>query len=158
MKSHRDGTKRRAKTLRAWTYEEACKALPYISSVLRTVRDHRINALQHDRTAQQLARRPGRPNRDDLIAHEEAVASARRANDQFREALVELHALDIYCLDPIAGTAVIPFVHDNQLAWFLFDLFAEQPIRFWRYHTDPLDTQRPLAEALADPSSGTLSA
>jgi hypothetical protein len=150
MKGHRDGTKRREKTLRAWTYEEALKALPYITSIMQSLRESHIEAKQHGRTAEQLARRPGRPNCDAIIAHADAVAEARQAKDQFREALAELHALDVYCLDPIHGTAVIPFVHDSQLAWFLFDLFDDQRIRYWRYHTDPLETRRPLAEALED--------
>jgi hypothetical protein len=46
--------------------------------------------------------------------------------------------------------AWIPFSHDNQLAWFVFDLFDTEPIRYWRYQTDPLETRRPVSEVSSD--------
>ena len=76
------------------------------------------------------------------------------ARDRYREAEEELHRLDVYCLDPIRGEGVIPFAHAEQLAWFLFDLFDSPPIRFWRYHSDPLDVRRPIEEALVPPKEG----
>ena len=59
---------------------------------------------------------------------------------------MRLQAIDVYCLDPIQGLALIPFVHDKQLAWFVYDLFDAEPLRFWRYHEDSFETRRPLAE------------
>ncbi len=150
MKSHRDGTKRRPRTLRAWTYEEARKALPYVTSIMSNLREYRLEALQHDRTAKELARRPGRPDRATIIAREDAVSTAQQVDARYQESLEELHSLDVFCLDPLRGEAVIPFAHNEQLAWFLYDLFDDTHIRFWRYHTDSLETRRPLAEALAD--------
>ena len=47
---------------------------------------------------------------------------------------------------------MVPFIYNGQLAWFVFDLFDDSdPLRFWRYHQDPLETRRPIAEALAEP-------
>jgi hypothetical protein len=155
MKANRNGTKGRVQTLRVWTYDQVCKALPLITSIMRSVRERRIEAQLYDRRAEQLANLPGRPDRRTLIAHDEAVRESRRAREAFREVLTELHAFDVYCIDPIHGQAVIPFLHDQQLAWFLFDLFDDPSIRFWRYHTDSLETRRPLAEALTESDEST---
>jgi hypothetical protein len=81
---------------------------------------------------------------------QQAAAEARAAHERYLEAREELEGLGIACLDPNQGTAWIPFSHDNQLAWFVFDLFDGEPIRFWRYQTDPLETRRPVAEIAAD--------
>ena len=46
--------------------------------------------------------------------------------------------------NPTRGQALIPFVHQEQLAWYIFDLFDPKLFRFWRYQTDPEDTRRPI--------------
>ena len=46
--------------------------------------------------------------------------------------------------DPGRGVALVPFLQDNQPAWYVFDLFDSQPIRSWRYQSDPEATRRPL--------------
>jgi hypothetical protein len=38
----------------------------------------------------------------------------------------------------------VPFVHDEQLAWYIFDLFDAPAFRFWRFQSDPEDTRRPI--------------
>jgi hypothetical protein len=146
MKRNQKGTKRRRRQIRVWSIEQARAALPYLSSVVRSLREHRLEAVTQHRTAEQLAQRPGRPDRDSLIAHAESVKAAEQADERFREALAELEALDIYLIDPVAGQALIPFAHDENLAWYVYDAFDPEPLRFWRYHSDPLDTRRPLAE------------
>jgi hypothetical protein len=130
--------------LRVWTFAEARAAAPYITSVVRSLREHGLEALAQHRAAQRLAERPGRPDRAALIAQEECAAEARRAEERFRSAAEELKALDVYSLDPLQGQALVPFLHDGQLAWYIFDLFDEQPFRFWRYQSDPDETRRPL--------------
>jgi hypothetical protein len=127
-----------------WTYTEAQAAIPYISSVVRSIREHALEALAQARIAQRINNRPGRPDRDTIIAHEEAAKSAREADEHFRDAVAELQALDVYCLDPIQGQALVPFVHDEQLAWYIFDLHEPQAFRFWRFQSDPEDTRRPI--------------
>ncbi len=49
-------------------------------------------------------------------------------------------------LDPVHGQALVPFVHEEQLAWYVFDLFDPQPLRFWRFQSDPDETRRPLTQ------------
>lgn len=139
--------KRRIQFIPVWTFNQVQHALPYIASIMRSLREHRLAALSHDRTARRLADLPGRPDRSTLIAHEEAVREAREADERFHDALEELHTLDIYCLDPARGEALIPFAHEQQLAWFIFDLFEPSYIHSWRFHTDPLETRHPLTDA-----------
>jgi hypothetical protein len=61
-------------------------------------------------------------------------------------------ALDIYSLDPLKGIALIPTVHDQRLAWFVYDLFDAEDIRFWRYHDDALEARRPIADLAERPT------
>ena len=82
-----------------------------------------------------------------------SLSEMHAANERFEAGLQELLDLNVYCLDPVHGLALLPFAHADQLAWFVFDLFEPDPLRFWRYHTDPLATRRPLSELEATPGS-----
>ena len=144
--------KRRRRILKLWTHAQAQTALPYIASVVRSIREHRLEAQQYHLTAERLARQPGRPGRTAIIAQEEAVRDAERADERFQKAVRELHIIDVYCLDPMQGLALIPFVYENQLAWFVYDLFDAEPLQFWRYHADSFETRRPLAELDSKPA------
>jgi hypothetical protein len=155
MKRNQKGAKRQRRQVRVWTLDQARTALPYLSSVVRSLREHRLEAVTQHRNAERLARRPGRPDRDTLIAHSEAVKAADAADGRFREALDELQSLDVYVLDPIAGQALIPFVQDEELAWYVYDAFDPEPLRFWRFHTDPLETRRPLSEVRGEEQERT---
>jgi Uncharacterized conserved protein (DUF2203) len=142
----RRSTTRHSQRNRVWTYDEAKTALPYIASIVCSLREHRIDALARDQEARRLAAKPGRPDRAAIMAQEDAVQEARRASDRFEEALEELNAQDVNCLDPIRGQALVPFAHGDELAWYVYDLFEGDELRFWRLHSDPLDTRRPVAE------------
>ena len=143
MKRNSKG-KAREKTIQVWTYDQARGAVPYLTSVVRSLREHAVKALALQRQARQLAAKPGRPDRNDLIAQQEVERQAREAETRLQETIDELHALDVFSLDPTGGLALVPFVHDEQLAWYVFDLFDSQPFRFWRFQSDPDDTRRPV--------------
>src|SRR3954471_17860729 len=113
MNRHPNKAKKQRRTIRPWTYDRAKAALPYLRSVVQSVRDHRLQAQTHSLRAARLAGRPGRPDRDTLIAREEAGRAADRAQEAFDDALAELNRLDVYCLDPVNGQAFIPFVHED---------------------------------------------
>jgi hypothetical protein len=135
--------------VRAWSFDEARKAVPYIAAIVRSLREQRLEASSRDIHARKLADRPGRPNRHQIIEQAEEGRLAREADEKFDANLAELNALDVYCTEPLRGEAYIPFVHDQKLAWFIFDLFDEEDhVREWRYHDDPDETRRPIAEAL----------
>jgi hypothetical protein len=117
---------------------------------MRPLREAKLEAQQQHLTAKRLALRPGRPDRVTLTAREDALHAAKQADDRFHELLEELHTLDVYCLDAVQGLALIPFAKDNQLAWWICDIFDAQPLRFWRLHRDPLETRRPIPEAVTE--------
>jgi hypothetical protein len=144
VKRHPKGDKQRTETIQVWTYTQAQAAAPYVGSIVRSIREHALEALLHHRTFRRLSDRPGRPDRSAIIAQKEAEEQARRADDRFHEAVNELEELDVFCLDPIQGQALIPFVLDEQLAWYIFDLHDAVPFRFWRFQSDPEDTRRPV--------------
>ena len=82
-----------------------------------------------------------------LIEEQELRRDLHKGESEYQAALDELQELDIQPLDVSQGTALVPFVHDEQLAWYVFDLFDSQPIRSWRYQSDPDETRRKLTAA-----------
>jgi hypothetical protein len=152
MNPNQKGAKKSQKGLRLWSHTRALAALPYVRSVLCSLREHRLEAQQQRRNARRLAERPGRPDRAALVAQQDAVQESQRADLRYEEALKELQALGVTCLDPIKGQALFPFVHKKRLAWFLFDLFETEPLRFWRYQDDAEDVRRPVNVSEGDAS------
>ena len=140
-----------------WTCAQVEKASPYLASMLRSLRESLLDAKQHSLAAERLERRPGRPNRASRIAHAEAIRDASRARDGLREGIEELQSLGINCLDPLRGEALVPFINAEHLAWFIYDLFAEEPVRHWRFHTDPLEMRRPIETIGNQPPAQTSS-
>ena len=145
MKRSKD--RKSSHTLRLWAFEDAQAAVPYISSVVRSLREHHLEILTKRRELQALTERSGRPDRKALIAEQDARRDLQKAESEYQNALGELEELDIQPLNASQGTALVPFVHDDQLAWYVFDLFDAQPIRSWRYQTDPDETRRKLTAA-----------
>jgi hypothetical protein len=145
MSRRSNGAKsRRQASLRVWTFTQAEAAVPYITSVVRSLREHALAALTARRRVLALEARPGRPDRAALIERQDAQRDCDAAEHAARDAADELAALDVLCLDAVKGHAAIPFVHDEQLAWYVFDLFDVPPLRFWRFQSDPADTRRPI--------------
>jgi hypothetical protein len=132
-------------TLRLWTLAEARAAAPYIASVVRSIREHALDARNQRRQLEALSEKPGRPDRTALIAWDDISRQLVRSEDQFRDATEELESLDVYCLDPIQGQGLVPFVHEEQLAWYIFDLFDTSYFRSWRYQSDPEEMRRNLS-------------
>ena len=147
---------RRKQVLPVWTYLQAEQASPYLRSILRSLREHRLEQLGHELRAKRLAARPGRPDRTTLIAHEDACRDARAASERFHDDLQELQGMGVYCQDPVRGQALLPFVHGQLLAWMVFDLFEEPSLHSWRYHSDPEQMRRPIVEVAEKPSEWTL--
>lgn len=143
---------RSMKAIRLWSYDEATKAVPYLHSVLGSLREHWLEALSQQRSSELLAKAPGRPTREQLLRREEHAAGQERAEGRFNAALEELMRIDVYLLDPVRGIALIPFRHEDDLAWYVFDQFDAGGLTGWRYHNDPLEECRPLVGA--GPASG----
>jgi hypothetical protein len=147
VSSHSRRTKRTRHTLRLWAFDQARAAVPYITSVVRSLREHALAVQSLQRRLDALENRPGRPDRAVLIERDELRRERGRAEDDLQQATEELEALDVYLLDALRGLVLVPFAHDDQLAWYVFDLFDDQPIRSWRYQSDPEETRRKLTAA-----------
>jgi hypothetical protein len=131
-------------TPRLWTLEEAQAAVPYFSSVARSLREHYLEILAKRREVQMLKGRHGRPDRKALIEEQEARRDLEKAEQDYQDAFKELCELNVYPHDPGQGMALVPFIQDDQWAWYVFHLFDSQPIRSWRYQSDPDETRRAL--------------
>ena len=131
-------------TPRLWTLEEAQAAVPYFCSVARSLREHYLEILAKRREVQLLAERHGRPDRQALIEEQEARRDLQKAEQDYQDALDELRELNVHPHDPGQGMALVPFIQDNHWAWYVFHLFDSQPIRSWRYQSDPDGARRAL--------------
>jgi hypothetical protein len=129
-----------------WDYAAALKAVSYFRAVVRSLREHWLETQRARRQIEWLDARPGRPDRQTLIRRAEAARDVEQARGDFAETLAELKLLDVYCLDPAQGLALIPFRRGDDLAWFIFDLFAPTGVEFWQLDTDPPETRRLLTE------------
>jgi hypothetical protein len=133
------------KVLRFWTYDEARLAYSYIRSVLHSIREHWLEKQQQRQRARRLANIPGRPGRVVLVELAEAGRAGDVAQDELDSAIEELQVIDVFCIDPVRGQAIIPFMYGDRPAWFHVDLFSEE-IHHWRFASDPLELCRPLRQ------------
>ena len=131
-------------TPRPWTFEAAQAAVPYFSSVARSLREHYLEILTKRREVQRFTERQGRPDRTALIEEQEARRDLHKAEQDYEDALEELSELNVHSLDPGQGMALVPCIQDNQPAWYVFHLFDSQPIHSWRYQSDSGKTRRAL--------------
>jgi len=148
MKRRNKKKERALRTIRLWTLPEAEKALPYLHSITGSLREHWLEALNQREILRQLTSKAGRPDREAILAQQAAELSQSDAEDRFGDALKELMKIDVYLLDPVQGLAFIPFNKDDELAWLVYDLFEQDGLKTWRYHKDPMETRRPISEAL----------
>ena len=133
-------------TLHLWTYEAARRAVPYLRAIVRSLREHWLHVQSVRRQIQRLDSGPGRPDRQTLIRRAVAVQELDQADRKLEETFDDLQAIDVYCLDPVQGLALIPFSKGDELAWYVFDLFSKQGLEGWRFRGDPLEMRRPLEQ------------
>jgi hypothetical protein len=150
MNTQRDREATAEADLRFWTYAEAVKARTYLRAIVGSLREHALDLQSARMRLERLDTRAGRPDRETLIQRADAARQVEQADRDFHEAIHELNALDVYCVDPARGLAMIPFKKGNSLAWYVFDLFASQGLVGWRFHADPMEARRPLAEQLSE--------
>jgi hypothetical protein len=151
MKRQRKTSEEPVEEFPVWTFEQAGRAVPYIASILTSIREQYLEAQSQRHYARKLESKPGRPDRHTIIRQEMAKREADRLQEEVASAAQELADLNIHCVDPINGVAMIPFVQGDQLAWLVFSLFDELKIGAWRFHHDPLTVRRPLDEIETGP-------
>ena len=146
MKRRHRSKKRPMRVIRLWSRPDAEKAVPYLRSVVGSLREHWLAMQSASRASARLAAVPGPARRDQILAGDAIRADQSRAQDRFEDALTELSKIDIFLLDPINGVALIPFGKDDELAWLVYDHFDETGLVGWRYHQDGMERRRPLAD------------
>lgn len=143
MKSRRDSA-RRLRVLHLWTLPEVHKAVPYLRSVVASLREHWLEVLNTQRRAELGAKHPNAKQRAGLLAMEKVEDERSRAQQQFDDALEELNRIDVFLLDAVQGLVLIPFRKGDDLAWFVFDQFTTSGLVGWRNHNDPMEERRDL--------------
>jgi hypothetical protein len=133
---------------RLWTYAQAVRALPYLRSVTRSLREHWLEMQQARQQIRRMDARPSRPNRQTLLLREKANREAALAEENYVETLRELTALGIYSRDPANGLILVPFRDGDNVAWVLFEMFAPQGQEFSSFPADPVGTRGTLDEKL----------
>ena len=146
MRKQSDQRPEPSAALHLWTYEAALSAVPYLRTVVRSLREDWLHVQSVRRQIQRLDSRPDRPDRQTLIRRAEVVQELDQADMKLEETFEELKAIDVYCLDPAQGLALIPFGKGHDLAWYVFDLFSPQGLEAWRFHGDPPEMRRPLEQ------------
>ena len=146
MRKQSDKKRKPSTALHVWTYEAALRAVPYLRAVVRSVREHWLDFQSARRQIERLGSRPGRPDLQTLIRRAAAVKELDQADIKLEETFDELKVIDVYCLDPAQGLALIPFGKGDELAWYVFELFSPQGLEAWRFHGDPLEMRRPLEQ------------
>jgi len=152
MKRRRNRDPRGLRVLRLWEQADAARAVPYLRSVVGSLREHWLEAQSKRRDRERLDRQPGRADRQRILAGQELHATQEAAEDRFNDAVQELVRIDVYLVDPVQGVVLIPFRKDDDLAWYVFDQFDEHGLAGWRYHSDPMEQCRPLALPAVPPA------
>jgi hypothetical protein len=135
-----------AGAMQLWSYSQARKAVAYLRSILKSLRNDWLEMQQGLRKLQRIDARDGRADRRALVERAETGRDCELAKARFEETWEELTAVNVYCLDPALGLAMMPFRQGDELAWFVFDLFAEEGLESWRFHADLFEKRRSLAE------------
>jgi len=143
MRPRKDRSKR-ARALRLWEWNEVRKAVPYLRSVIGSLREHWLDVLAAERRLEQAGKHPAPLKRAQIIQHETHQDERRRAQTKFDDALEELNGMEVFLLDPVQGLALIPFRKGDELAWYVFDHFTADGVAGWRYHHDPIEECRTL--------------
>lgn len=150
MKRRNKNRAKNARVIRLWSLQEVGKAVPYLHSVIGSVRENWLNVQSTKRDAKLVEKRvPAGTKR--LVALARAKDDVGAAENRFSEAIEELSRIDVFLLDPIHGVAFIPFRKDDDLAWYIFDHFEDRGLVGWRLHGDTLETCRPL-NLLSEPA------
>jgi hypothetical protein len=140
----RNKRSKRMRTLRLWDWSEVTKAVPYLRSVIGSLRENWLEVLNAQRQLDRSANQRAPVKRQQIIETASQTDERERAQGRFDDALSELNRVDVFLLDPVKGLALVPFRKEDDLAWYVFDQFAPRGLVGWRYHHDPIEECRPV--------------
>ena len=138
------GKKRKQQLIQVWSYDQTIKALPYLLEVIRSLRENYLAMQFANHRLSKIGQRLGRPDRSTFIAKQEAQLDSETASSKYNQDVAELESMGMFVASPGNGVVAIPFIEEEQLAWFILELYHEDHVVGWRYQSDPLDTRRAI--------------
>ena len=144
MKRRRERS-RPMQVMHLWDRSEVTKAVPYLRSVIGSLREHWLEMINAERQLHRFDNDKAPFKRHQIIETEKRQVERQRAQDRFDDALEELIGVDVFLTDPVRGLAVIPFRNNDDVAWYCYDQFAKRGLVGWRYSNDPDDACRHLS-------------
>ena len=138
------GKKRKQQLIQVWSYDQTIKALPYLLEVIRSLRENYLAMQFANHRLSKIGQRLGRPDRSVFIAKQEAQMDSETASSKYNQDVAELESMGMFVASPANGVVAIPFIEEEQLAWFILELYHEDHVVGWRYQSDPLDTRRAI--------------
>lgn len=153
MKPRRERSKR-MRVMNLWSWSDVTKAVPYLRSIIGSLREHWLDVLNVQRTIDKAEAKYGPAKRQEILDMQGHQDDRTRAQAKFDDALQELNQIDVFLVDPVRGLALIPFRKGDELAWYVFDLFTPAGVVGWRLHNDPIEECRPLETAVESVGNG----
>ena len=138
------GKKRKQQLIQVWSFDQTIKALPYLLEVIRSLRENYLAMQFANHRLNKIGQRLGRPDRSAFIAKQEAQMDSETASSKYNQDVAELESMGMFVASPENGVVAIPFIEEEQLAWFILELYHEDHVVGWRYQSDPLDTRRAI--------------
>jgi len=138
------GKKRKQQLIQVWSFDQTIKALPYLLEVIRSLRENYLAMQFANHRLTKIGQRLGRPDRSIFIAKQEAQMDSETASSKYNQDVAELESMGMFVASPANGVVAIPFIEEEQLAWFILELYHEDHVVGWRYQSDPLDTRRAI--------------
>ena len=138
------GKKRKQQLIQVWSYDQTIKALPYLLEVICSLRENYLAMQFANHRLTKIGQRLGRPDRSAFIAKQEAQMDSETASSKYNQDVAELESMGMFVASPANGVVAIPFIEEEQLAWFILELYYEDHVVGWRYQSDPLDTRRAI--------------
>ena len=138
------GKKRKQQLIQVWSYDQTIKALPYLLEVIRSLRENYLAMQFANHRLTKIGQRLGRPDRSIFIAKQEAQMDSETASSKYNQDVAELESMGMFVASPGNGVVAIRFIEEEQLAWFILELYHEDHVVGWRYQSDPLDTRRAI--------------
>jgi len=135
----------RMQIMHLWTRNDAEKAVPYLRSITASLREYWLEVLNAKRQLFLTTQKKSATQRQALLDQEKQEDDLNRAQNKFNDALEELTRIDVFLLEPVRGFVLIPFRKADDLAWYVFDLFAKSGLVGWRFHNDSMEEIRSLS-------------
>jgi len=136
---------KRMQIMHLWTRSDAVKAVPYLRSIIASLRECYLEVMNAERQVKLANQKKSATRLQQILDQEKRDDDLERARTKFNDALDELTKVGVFLLEPVHGFALIPFRKGDDLAWYVFDLFATSGLVGWRNHSDPIDACRDMS-------------